>query len=88
MGVREFVASNLVGYVPILKESDGNMLEWHDCKSEPPNEQGYYILAYHSVYGLSWTQAYWSKQYQMWQSLYGIYHNDDCYKWAEVELPE
>ena len=64
------------------------MLEWHDCKTDPPSKEGQYILAYRSVNGISWAQAYWSQQYQRWQSSYEIYCNDDCYKWAEIELPE
>lgn len=64
------------------------MLEWHDCKTDPPKEDGWYILVRSYRDELTWIQAYWSKYYQRWQDHYDIYHEKFCYKWAEVELPE
>lgn len=64
------------------------MLEWHDCRTDSPSEQGYYILAYHSIYGLSWERAYWSQKFQRWMGFFDIHPEKDCYKWAEIELPE
>ena len=64
------------------------MLEWHDCKTDPPKEDGFYALSYHTEKGLKWVQAHWSVQYQRWMSFFEIYHEDAWYKWAEIELPE
>ena len=67
----------------------GNMLEWHDCKSDPPKEDGHYILITCFYKALFWEEAYWSRKQQKWRMIGGTYYGKECcYKWAEIELPE
>lgn len=65
------------------------MLEWHDCKTDPPKESGWYILIERSGDEVVWIKAYWNKNEQRWQDYFNIFlHEVYCYKWAKVELPE
>lgn len=61
---------------------------WHDCKTDPPKKEGWYILVRNYGSELTWLQAYWSEYYQRWQDHYDIYHEKFCYKWAEIDMSE
>lgn len=39
---------------------------WHDCKTDPPNSEGWYILVRNYNNELTWLKAYWSEYYQRW----------------------
>lgn len=63
------------------------MLEWHDCKNDPPKESGMYLLCdvCDDIKYLSY--AFYTTVDNVWQGYCG-YSIDTPYKWAEVELPE
>ena len=63
------------------------MLEWHDCKTSPPKENGMYLLCdvCDDIKYLS--HAFYDVKDNIWQG-YCNYIIDIPYKWAEVELPE
>lgn len=65
------------------------MLEWHDCKSDPPKKCGYYLL-YFEHYNKTtrgkidigvWIFDYFNRRD-------GAKYKEQPIKWAEVELPE
>lgn len=71
-----------------------DMLEWHDCKADPPKKSGKYLLMYQNKHldNIEWNSAYYSLndkwyiddkyKYVYWEVVYNLI------KWAEVELPE
>lgn len=62
---------------------------WHDCKTDPPKKDGWYLLIIRFNNDLDWDRAYYNKKKQEWQDFHDwSYYKNFCYKWAEVELPE
>lgn len=77
------------------------MLEWHDCKSEPPKEEGRYLVAYWFYKKeLCWEIGNWDETNKRFEAFDATAHwGDGCfvpfeeyygvpYKWAEVDLSE
>ena len=62
------------------------MLEWHDCKTDPPKKSGRYILVFFAQYNKYWQEAYYNKDTNEWELDPVI--DVRYYKWAEIELPE
>ena len=61
----------------------------HDCKTDPPKEDGWYLLIIRFNNDLDWDRAYYNKKKQEWQDFYDwSYYKNFCYKWAEVDLSE
>lgn len=57
---------------------------WHDCKTDPPKKDGWYILWYKiSENEQGWNRVYYYATYLMWKEYKGLE-----YKWAEVNLSE
>lgn len=73
-------------------------MKWHDCKTDPPKENGWYVLWYkrtntHFMYQDYWRSAFYS--YNHWENekdkVYGKYGNllkKIPYKWAEIKLED
>lgn len=77
------------------KETISTILEWHDCKTDPPKKDGEYILWYIKLDKNRWKQAYYNNISNEWfdSDKFIIYGNpkwgwSDCipYKWAEIDL--
>ena len=69
------------------------MLEWHDCKTDPPKESGDYLLITRFNEKYYWDKGYYIKDVNYWETEeFGIYvdsHNiNNLIKWAKVDLPE
>lgn len=69
------------------------MLEWHDCKTDPPKEDGDYLLITKFGNKYYWDKGHYIKDLEYWETEeFGIYsdndNNNNLIKWAEVELPE
>ena len=65
-----------------------NMLEWHDCKTDPPKEDGWYLLLCDYEKWTAWYKAYWNLELGEWLDYTLAFDKNLCYKWAEVKLPE
>ena len=63
------------------------MLEWHDCKTDPPKESGFYLLCDTCGSFKYLSHVLYTTTDNTWQGYCG-YVIDTPYKWAEVELPE
>ena len=73
-------------------------MEWHDCKTDPPKGNGYYILWYKDKtkkngYDNNWNKSRYDIMDEEWSNggfVYGNpiwgYSNLIPYKWAEVDL--
>lgn len=62
---------------------------WHDCKTDPPKENGKYILCFDTAFGKKWKEAWYENNRWTMRLIHkgvvGI--TSDC-KWAEVDLSE
>lgn len=78
-------------------------MKWHDCKTDPPKESGYYIVRTTNDYEEDWIGAiyysngknvnYYVNEYPeigYWFDDYKacICYDDCVYKWAEVDLDD
>ena len=64
---------------------------WHDCKSDPPKEDGWYVLITKFNNHYFWDKAQYRKISDYWETEeFGTYTNVSNFavKWAKVELPE
>lgn len=77
---------------------------WHDCKTDPPKKDNFYLLVYQSeiiLNGISYDcnvtydkALYQNNKWSLWRSCSWTYLEDveyeDIvpYKWAEVDLSE
>ena len=64
-------------------------LIWHDCKSDPPQKAGDYLLSYFLEDKLYWDKAFYYLTKNKWEDedhhgLYNGYYQP--YKWAEINL--
>ena len=68
------------------------MLEWHNCKTDPPKKNGPYAVLIKTDSGLiDWYKAYWFNWGFAWSDFdkpRQNYNEIEIIKWAEVELPE
>ena len=64
------------------------MLEWHDCKTDPPKEDGWYLLLCNYKKWVTWYKAYWNSELCAWLDYKVAFVEELCYKWAEVDLSE
>lgn len=78
------------------------MLEWHDCKTDPPKESGKYLLIYmRNILGSSkltkeWNKVFYFKANNEWKMYTGnqyeplniLYKNFIPIKWTEIDLSE
>lgn len=68
---------------------------WHDCKTDPPKDEGEYLLIYTYYNTKDWDRARYNGEIWLDEDTcipYGItgWRYSDCipYKWAEVDLSE
>lgn len=69
------------------KENNSTILIWHDCKTDPPKKEGFYLLSYFISGEKHWDKAYYYTLKSKWEDEdhYGLY--DGYYipcEWAEV----
>lgn len=60
---------------------------WHDCRTDPPKENGHYILILKSNDYTGWTRAFYDTKWDLWLDVFDE-ACEDLYKWAEVDLSE
>ena len=60
---------------------------WHDCKTDPPKENGYYILILKSNDYTGWARAFYDTKFDLWLDGFDEAY-EDLYKWTEVDLSE
>ena len=64
-------------------------MTWHDCKTDPPNKSGSYLLWYkdRKTDNNKWDKACYSLSHNRWADS-GGWTIFKPYKWAEVDLSE
>lgn len=60
---------------------------WHDCKTDPPKKDGYYILILKENNYFNWVRAFYDTKWDLWLDVFDEAY-EDLYKWAEVDLSE
>lgn len=78
-------------------------MKWHDCKFNPPNKDGHYIIKTTNKYEEDWVGVIYyvnGKNINCYVNEYSeighwfddyeeyIYYDDYAYKWAEINLNE
>lgn len=68
---------------------------WHDCKTDPPKNDGTYAIVYKVCGALVWNSGEWVSEENRFEAHvagFGWVNFKDCYntpiKWAEVDLSE
>ena len=60
------------------------IMEWHDCKTDPPKKSGWYLLCFIAPWKEKmWNKVFYNKKYKTWENF-----NDFAYKWIKVDLSE
>lgn len=69
---------------------NADMLEWHDCKTDPPKESGPYVLKReHKTEGKWWFQGWFDVERNTWYDFnYDFIPYPYKHKWAKIELEE
>ena len=62
-------------------------MTWHDCKTDQPKEDGYYILILKEDHYITWTRAFQNTKWDLWIDVFDEAY-EGLYKWAEVDLSE
>ena len=60
---------------------------WHDCKTDPPKKDGWYILTIRSYIGIVWVRAFYDTNWELWMDDFDEAYEEPI-KWAEVDLSE
>lgn len=72
-------------------------LIWNDCKIDPPDKEGEYILCFIEDKEKYWDKAFYDFNFKQWYNLEFLVPYGDPewgwsksvpYKWAEIKLPK